>query len=240
MHIGIVNEFSRFSAHDCRAAVAAVAHQLRYDVAPAWDRHVPSLAVYANPEAVPDGAHIVVIVDDADVAGALGYHDETPDGRAYGRVFVSPVLDNGGTALSGSLSVSAVLSHEVVELFGDPDVNLWADNWPRNEQVAVELCDPVEAYYYTVRTRYGEVAVSDFLLPSYFDAIGGTFPFSKMNVLHEPFDIAAGGYLLVRSEGKVTQRFSAATSENPVRQSTKQHHASRTWLRRNFVAGGGG
>jgi hypothetical protein len=240
VHIGVVLESTRFSAHDCRAAVAAVAHQLRYDVAPAWDRHVPSIAVYANPEAVPDGAHVVVIVDDADVAGALGYHDETPDGRPYARVFVSPVLDNGGTALNGSLSVSAVLSHEVVELMLDPNVSTWCDNWPRNESVALEGCDPCEANSYQVMTRYGWVSVSDFVWPAYFDAQAAPHSFfTQKGSITKPFGIAPGGYLLVRSEGTVTQRWGPGEYDHN-RVQPKEHHASRTWLRRNFVAGGGG
>ena len=39
---------------------------------------------------LPAAAYPLVLFDDAEQAGALGYHAETPDGRPYGRVFVGP------------------------------------------------------------------------------------------------------------------------------------------------------
>src|SRR5690348_14351978 len=43
-------------------------------------------------------------LDDADQAGALGYHDVDPDGRPYARVFVGTILDSGGTLADGPFS----------------------------------------------------------------------------------------------------------------------------------------
>src|ERR1700738_3690548 len=113
MFLAVTNLSKRFSSADAQTAVSACAAQVKLHAAPMWDMVPASVVFYADPNQVPSAADRMVILDNADQAGALGYHDETPDGKPYGRVFVAPVLDHGGTALSGSLSVSAVLSHEV-------------------------------------------------------------------------------------------------------------------------------
>ena len=94
MFLAVVNRSSRFSDADARTSARACAAQLKLHVAPFWDMVPASVVVYADPGEVPDGADLLVILDDADQAGALGYHDETPDGKPYGRVFVAPVLDH--------------------------------------------------------------------------------------------------------------------------------------------------
>jgi hypothetical protein len=108
--------------------------QLR-DVAQAWGEYV---------YAVVDDAHAqgfdVVLLDDADQAGDLGYHDLDPQGRPYARVFLDPILENGGTWLRGANSVSVTVSHEVCELVGDPSANHWVEN-ARGALVAAERCD---------------------------------------------------------------------------------------------------
>jgi hypothetical protein len=63
----------------------------------------------------PSGSQTLVkayFLANSDVADALGYHDVDPQGDPYIRVFTEPVLTNGGTTLSGSLSISACASHE--------------------------------------------------------------------------------------------------------------------------------
>ena len=57
----------------------------------------------------------LVLLDDGDAADVLGYHDLDADGRSYARVFVTPILDHGGTWLRGANSVSATVSHEACE-----------------------------------------------------------------------------------------------------------------------------
>jgi hypothetical protein len=53
-----------------------------------------------------------MLLDDADAADALGYHDLDKHGRPYARVFVNPILENDGTWLRGATSVSATVSHD--------------------------------------------------------------------------------------------------------------------------------
>lgn len=211
MLIGLVNESTVVDALSAQIIAHACGHQLRYDAAPLWEAHAPAVVYYPDLKSAPDNADIITIFDNADQQGALGYHDETPDGRPYGKIFAKTVLDNGGQVLTSSLSVSVTTSHEVLELFGDPNVNLWVDDGGGNE-IAVELCDPVESQAYDVSIVVGgkrmPVPVSNFVTRAYFDKQASPISrFDLMNQLTAPWSMASGGYLIVRSAGDITQKF---------------------------------
>lgn len=184
--------------------VGAVGRQL-HEVATVWDRKLPVCRGYKTTADVPADAYPIVILDDADQADALGYHDIDPQGRPYGRVFAKTILDNGGTLNTGPNSVSACLSHEALELFGDEACSEWGDRGDGSE-VAWELCDPVQNDSYTVEYYNHPVAVSDFVLPAYFDP-AAPGPYDKLGRLTAPFSVAKGGYLIVRKAGPEGQRF---------------------------------
>ncbi|MCC3773273.1 hypothetical protein [Streptomyces sp. UNOB3_S3] len=106
------------------------------------------------------------ILDHPDQADALGWHTESEGDVIFGRVFAAPVLDNGGQVLNGPLTVSSVLSHEVLETLCDSHVNLWASNG-NGESVALEVADPVESDSYEVNVSgTGPVTVSNFVTPT--------------------------------------------------------------------------
>src|SRR2546428_2377769 len=63
------------------------------------------------------GAWALALLDDADVANALGYHDLTPDGLPFAKVFVKSTL-----AVRQKVSVTAC--HELAEMLVDPAINL--------------------------------------------------------------------------------------------------------------------
>jgi hypothetical protein len=222
LFLSVINESTKFDNLDAKRAVAACAAQLKLHVAPLWDMLPGAVVFYADPAEMPPTADILAILDDADQAGALGYHDETPEGKPYARVFVSPVLEHGGNALSGTLSVSAVLSHEVCEWFGDRFINLWADD--RNgTEYAVELCDPVEQDSYEI----DGVAVSNFVTKRYFDinSPAGT-QMDYLNKLTRPFSMTSGGYLLLRKGGQVHEKFGERYPQ--WKKALKQFPAART------------
>jgi hypothetical protein len=77
-----------------------------------------------------------VYLDNADAAGALGYHDITKDGQPVCKVFVE-------TTIAAHELVSVTASHELFEMVIDPVANLWAQGGDRTEY-AYEMCDPVE------------------------------------------------------------------------------------------------
>lgn len=233
MFVAVQNHSTRFSDADLALAVRAVAHQVQYDVAPAWGAKNISVVHLPANAAVPAGAYALGVYDSADQADALGYHSEEADGTVYGKVFVAPVLDNGGTALTGPLSVSAVLSHEVLETFVDPHVQLWAYDGA-GAMWAYESCDAVEGDAYTVKVGGKKVSVSNFLYPSYFDgqAPAGT-KLDFLGQLTKPFEIAKAGYavkLTLGAGAKVEQVFGEEFPEH--KKPGKNHKLSRL-VRRN-------
>lgn len=200
MKIAILNKSTLVSNAEVRTMTTAISQQAK-DAAKLWELLAPTTKFFADEASVPADYNKVFIFDDADVAGALGYHDDGPDGKPYGRIFARVSLDNG-------VSVSSVLSHEVLEMLGDPQANYWADNFNDNKSYALELCDPVENDSYTILVRGKPVEVSNFVLPAWFDSVpveGAKF--DKLGKLTAPFKMTTGGYVIVRAQGKVSQTF---------------------------------
>jgi hypothetical protein len=199
--LAVINESKRVTTSDVGLMVAAVRRQVT-QAARLIDRYVPSIRTARG---APVGSVPLLIVDNPDVANALGYHDVDPRGVPYGRVFVDPVLDNGGSALGDagdpSLSVSAVLSHEVLEWWYDPACNDWSDRG--RSSVAKELCDPVENDYYLI----DGVAVSNFVLPAWFNPLDKRGPWDRLGRLFGPFTMTHGGYWIEMADGGVRQVF---------------------------------
>lgn len=197
--ITIVNVSKYPGVADVMARIArACDHQVRHHVAPLW-RIVPPKVSYSASGAIPVGSVPLIIADDADQVGALGYHTEHESGQPWGAVFVKTIMENHGDLTVGPLSVSAVISHEVLEIIGDPCVNLWAYDDGLYEY-AYELCDPVEGDAY----ECGGVSVSNFVLPSWFDAYARRDArFDYMDTLRAPFTMTPGGYLIRSKDQKV-------------------------------------
>jgi len=202
--LAVVNVSTLMNDDDAKTAWLAVKNQLYHHVAPLWGRKFIDVAFVPKGATVPSDCFPIYLLDNPDVAQALGYHTEDPGGKVFARVFIEPVLANGGTALSGALSVSAVLSHEVIEAFCDPNVNLWADK-DEITQVAYESCDPCENDSYSVRSHDAnghevKVSVSNFVLPAWFDpqaALSSRFDY--LNRLKGPLTMSPGGYLIIRN-----------------------------------------
>src|SRR5206468_9041772 len=83
-----------------------------------------------------NGAWALAFLDDADVANALGYHDLTPDGLPFSKVFVR-------TTVAAGQKVSVTACHELAEMLVDPAINL-ASTGPSNRFYAYETADAVE------------------------------------------------------------------------------------------------
>lgn len=172
----------------------------------------------------------VLVVDDPDQADALGYHDVSPQGKPYGKVFIKVCQQFNVPWIS-------VLSHEILELVGDPGANQWAHD-PTGRLWAFEMCDAVQDHLYNI----DGVPVSNFVLPNFFIPNSAP-PYDYMKVLTAPFTVNKG-YSIV---GKITQvsqvfgmvrRTTQGTSVEGdrrgleiVKRPDKQHPASRTQRR---------
>lgn len=155
----------------------------------------------------PKGSWVITVMDDPDQAGALGWHWVDDQDHVYGEVFAQPCLDSGSGVFSGNFAISSVLSHEILETYGDPFCNAWSDSG-RGFLVATELCDPVEADVYPIRWNDTEVMVSNFVLPEWFDPTQSEGErFDYMGRCTAPFSMTPGGYWIQMPTARESQQF---------------------------------
>jgi hypothetical protein len=165
---------------------------------------------------VPAGVMIINVKDKTDLAGAAGYH-WTEDGLPVTYVFAKDDMADG----QGIDGLSSTLSHEVIEMLVDPDVNLYAvgvDPKDRRKKAlfGCEACDPVQGNRYTI----DGVAVSDFVYPEWFEPERTEGErFNYMNTLETPFSLDANGYasILVLSTRKWGDRWGPERKTAPGR-----------------------
>lgn len=232
--INIINKSTVLSDADFQLMVEACNIQLSQHVAPMWLRGTWQI-VANQPDTV---GYPIVIMDNPDHAGALGYHTQTPNGKVWGRVFTKPVLNAKGTMLHGTMAVSTVLSHEIIEAYGDANVNLWADMM-NGTMVAYELCDPVQGDSYEITTKNGTaVSVSNFVLPAWFDIQADlTAKYDFMAKTSKPFEMTKGGYMVTMNSrtGQVKNIFGSVEAEDLKNTRQDPHPAARTARKINNI-----
>ena len=108
------------------------------------------------------GDAILYLVDEADESKAYGWHDRNYHDIPFGFVFLDLCEANDE-------NWTVTLSHEALELVGDPLANLLVQGpapLDRRRQVfhMFEMCDAVQSEIYLI----DGVEVSNFVLPSYF------------------------------------------------------------------------
>jgi hypothetical protein len=178
---------------------------------------VVNVADYAA--SVPPDDSALIITDNPVNPNALGDHETVASGRPSGRIYLGPIFANGGNLIKGQWALSAVISHEVLEMVGDPYTNWWCDG-ADGLQYALEVCDPVEGDTYEV----DGISVSNFVGPRYFSA--GPGPYDYLGKLTKGFTMTSGGYLITRQPGgPVNLQFGARYPE--WRKPLKQRHKLR-------------
>ena len=205
MLIAILNQSKAVTDADVATMTAAIATQVQNDVAPVWGRPPAEVVFYPGSTAVPPTAYGIAVVDTIpdQPQGVLGQHTEAQAAQICAAVAAQPQLDNGGKVMTGDWSVSSTLSHEVLELFVDPNCNLWANDG-QGSVYSLEVCDPVEAPTYTV----SGVSVSNFVTPSWYDPqppAGAQF--DKLDQLTAGFSILPSGYMVYESKGKEQEQW---------------------------------
>jgi hypothetical protein len=225
--IAIINK-STVLSNDIAGKIANVCNaQILKDVAPAWGKNPIPVALYTSETGLGTDTARIYLFDNSDQQGALGYHTETMNGYVYGKVFVKTITDYGLPVMydqnrRNEITVSSVVSHEVIETFCNPYIQLWADGPSISEgsQYAYEACDAVEANVYQLQTvipptqgnthpQIVTASVSDFVLPEYFDTASpaGT-KLDRLGILTTPFTISNNGYMIVKNNsGNVSEIF---------------------------------
>ena len=197
MRFMISNQSSRVTSVQVSAIAFAVQHQLRYQVAPAWNVTPASVSILQDAAkmrfALAKRAIVLVLKDHLDVDGALGDHSVDGTGFPVAEVGVEDTYQESGTVL-GPNGIGSVVSHEILETFGDQYVSTW-DDGPNGDQYAHELCDAVEGDGYLLDGVY----VSNFVKPAFFSTMTGVAgDFDYMGKLTAPFTMSPGGYQVVR------------------------------------------
>lgn len=159
--ISIINQCSVLNDAQVQPVVDALQEQVHRDFALAWG--IDADLIFVPKGNTPDATTWwLVLLDNSDAAGALGYHEVTPAGLPIGKVFAKTDIDY-------NLSWSVTASHELLEMLSDPDINLTTFLQTSNTAgtlYAYENCDAVEAdqFGYDING----IQVSDFVLPIYF------------------------------------------------------------------------
>jgi hypothetical protein len=159
---------------------------------------------------------LFIYFDDADEAGAEGYHDLTHRGQPVSKVFVK-------TSLADNVPVSVTASHELFEMVIDPIANLWAQATSRT-QYAYEMCDPVEEDTFMVNG----LEMSNFVHPSWFEPFKhppGT-KYDHLERLKRPFSMTKGGYVIIKRNGRVKEDFGSPAKAKRFETENRRGHRS--------------
>lgn len=191
--IAIINQSTVLTDDQVAPMVAALQTQVSRDFAPIWgiDAQLQFVGQGQRPAA---GAWQLVVLDDSDQAGALGYHEVQGD-LPYGLAFAKSDIEDG-------LQPSVTVSHELLEMLLDPWIFsvVPLDNGAGTVfgkggiMLAEEVCDAVEADNYGY--QIDNVLVSDFVTPAWFGSPGTQFDFCGHCT--KAYQLLPGGYIGVR------------------------------------------
>jgi hypothetical protein len=205
MIISIINHTNgKIKDENIQSTIRAINRQINEDYTPYWSLGA-TLRLEGRSGKQPEkekpedmrGEAVIYLWDEVNVDDALGYHDKNYSGIPFGFVF---------TELSKEIGENwtVTLSHEVLELIGDPEANLLVmgphpnpAQSNRNVFHWYEMCDAVQAQSYMI----DGIEVSNFVLPLYFtgtDEFEGRNDFlgriTKGKTLTS-FGISLGGYV---------------------------------------------
>lgn len=226
--IAVMNQSTVVKDDGIIAMMPALMKQWNRDMSPVWHIDDCTMTFIKGKGQPAADDWWLVFLDDSNQAGALAYHDLTPQGLPLSKVFCRTIIEHGE-------SVSVAASHELMEMAVDPTLNLSAQA-PNGRFYAYEVCDPCEADDYAY--EIDGVMVSDFVTPTWFQPRtspdGAKFSF-KGNVLRE-FDILPGGYAqwynpLMHSWHQVLGHEASPTAINPQPGSRRERRTRNAMLR---------
>ncbi len=234
MIISLINHSNgKVSDADIHRTIRAVNRQIAEDFAPYWGFGA-KLRLEGRSEKKPTEHTLADMRGDAVLYLWDGYHEKNDRGIPFGYVFLD---------LADELEEpwSATLSHETLELLGDPENNLFvAGPHPKDHRHRVfhwfEMCDAVQDEHYDI----DGVRVSNFVLPLYFTS--GNEQGSRNDFLGhshdgktlESFGVNPGGYIgfYDPKNKKGGQFFAPGDSRAARRVKIKQKAAARRSIRK--------
>jgi hypothetical protein len=186
--IQVINESTCLTDAQVSAAVPDLQIQITRDFAPIWGEDATLSFVAGGGKNADPTQWWCVILDDSDQAGALGYHDLTTTGLPIAKIFAKSDLEY-------NLSWTVTTSHELLEMLGDPFINMSAYSQERDGSLNLycyEACDACEDDQFAYKIN--QTLVSDFVTPDWFGNFAGT-KFDFRGFIHKPLQLLAGGYI---------------------------------------------
>jgi len=188
--ISVINESTVLADADVVPVVAALQKQVTNDFGPVWATDA-ELTIVPKGDQPQAGSWWLVLLDDSDQANALGYHDLTTEGLPIGKVFAASDLKAG-------TSWTVTASHELLEMLGDPNINLTVfvqSTDTAGVLYAYEVCDACEDD--SLGYQIDNILVSDFVYPTWFEDFRaeGSTQFDRMNKIQTPFQLLVNGYI---------------------------------------------
>jgi hypothetical protein len=203
-------------------AVAATVY-LNRDLAMYWGIPIGAQVRTSDGTDIQDGEWVFVILPALPNApDAVAYHDVNGNGAPV--LFDAITLSN--TLIGSGNSLSVAITHELAETAVDEACNAWRDAGDGTEH-AQEACDAVESSDYTIDVNGAPVAVSNFVLPAFFNPTHAG-PYDKMTLLGAPFTTMPGAYQIVRTPGSNEQQITARVER---RVEKRKHWSSRSYRR---------
>jgi hypothetical protein len=211
MRLTLANVSSHVPQSKFLDAVAAIQKQVTRDFEPEWhiSAKLKGIALPLDGKKAPiqkDADAIIYLGDSSDdpttgVSGALGYHSANNRNIPYGFVYLN-ICDQSKEAWS------CTLSHEVLELLGDPDAVMTVTGPAPKEKAGTvhydfEVCDPTQGDQYSIN----RVAVSNFVGRKYFGMLGGSGNTNFLKLPLTAFGLRPGGYFQYEKDGKAHQIF---------------------------------
>ena len=227
IHVDIINASTVLTDAAIEAVIPALHKQVTNHFYPIWG--INAKLHFVQTGHTPKSGHWwIAILDNSDVADALGYHDLTADGLPLGKVFA-------GTDMQYGLSWTITLSHELLEMLVDPYINLTAQI-DRHRLYAYEVCDACEED--SLGYQIDGVQVSDFVTPQWFENMPhpAQTRFDYRRHITMPLELLPGGYISVLEFARGTwvqltaQQVNAAKADfQPGSRRARRQHDCATW-----------
>jgi hypothetical protein len=217
MHLVVANVSTQIPHATFRAAVRAIQRQVTNHFRPEWGigAQLKPIALSLGKKRAPiqKNADALLYLGDSSsdptigVKDAYGYHAANNKGVPYGFVYLD-------ICASSKEAWTCTLSHEVLELLGDPDAVLTVTGpSPKNASATVyydlEMCDPTQGDTYKI----DGIEVSNFVGRHYFGMSGGSGRTNHLNLRLRPFGVRPGGYLQYEFSGKAHLIYGSRVTE---------------------------
>ena len=192
--IAITNQSTVLSDAEVQAVLPALQKQVTDDFRAYWDIDA-TLMFLDKASSLTAGWWQIVVLDNPDQAGALGYHELSSQGTPLGKIFAKLDKDNG-------YAWTVTLSHELLEMLADP----WIDTVKQGADgkfYALEVSDAVEAD--ALGYMIDGYLLSDFVTPKWFNDQIECDRYSFQKRVTKPLELAPDGYISIFENNDWTQ-----------------------------------